>query len=102
VTAVFTVTNTGSRDGADVPQLYLTAAPNGKRLRLLGFERIALRPGESRKVTMTADPRMRACFDDSRPQWRPAEGGYQVALARSAATPVESAEVRLTARLFGC
>ena len=36
VTATFTVTNTGSRDGADVPQLYLTDAAGEKRMRLLG------------------------------------------------------------------
>src|SRR6266850_771671 len=37
ITAGFTVTNTGKRDGADVPQLYLTEAAVEKRVRLLGF-----------------------------------------------------------------
>ena len=46
VTATFTVTNTGQREGADVPQLYLTGAPGDKRTRLLGFERVSLRAGE--------------------------------------------------------
>jgi beta-xylosidase len=36
VTASFTVTNTGQREGADVPQLYLTDAAGDKRMRLLG------------------------------------------------------------------
>jgi beta-glucosidase len=27
-------------------------------MRLLGFERVQLRPGESRRVTVTADPRL--------------------------------------------
>jgi beta-glucosidase len=49
VTGRFTVTNTGERAGADVPQLYLTEAPGDKRMRLLGFERVELQPGESRK-----------------------------------------------------
>jgi beta-glucosidase len=40
----FTVTNTGMREGADVPQLYLTDTPNEKRMRLLGFEQVELRP----------------------------------------------------------
>jgi beta-glucosidase len=40
ITATFTVTNTGKVTGADVPQLYLTDAPEEKRLRLLGFERV--------------------------------------------------------------
>src|SRR5262249_47430070 len=38
VSATFTVTNTGNRDGADVPQLYLTDAAGEKRGRLLAFE----------------------------------------------------------------
>jgi beta-glucosidase len=42
------VTNTDQREDADVPQLYLTDAAGDKRVRLLGFERVPLRPGESR------------------------------------------------------
>ena len=48
ITASFTVTNTGERAGADVPQLYLTDAAGDRRMRLLGFERVELQPGESR------------------------------------------------------
>ena len=48
ITASFTVTNVGERKGADVPQLYLTEAAGDKRMRLLGFERVELEPGESR------------------------------------------------------
>jgi hypothetical protein len=32
-------------------------------VRLLGFERVELRPGESRQVSVTADPRLLAHFD---------------------------------------
>ena len=42
ITATFTVTNTGNVTGADVPQVYLTAAPEGRRMRHLGFERVEL------------------------------------------------------------
>ncbi len=63
VTATFTVTNTGKRAGADVPQLYLTEAAGERRMRLLGFERVELEPGETREVTLTADPRLLARFD---------------------------------------
>jgi beta-glucosidase len=45
VTARFTVTNTGERAGADVPQLYLTAVGGEQRMRLLAFERVELEPG---------------------------------------------------------
>src|SRR5690606_20324641 len=101
VTATFTVTNTGKRVGADVPQVYLTDAAGQKRMRLLGFERVELAPGESKEVTVTADPRLLARFDAKRQQWRIAEGAYTVALARSAESPVAKAQVQLASRLFG-
>src|SRR5262249_59435603 len=62
ITATFTVTNTGQRAGADVPQLYLTTAAGEERLRLLGFQRVELQPGESRRLTITADRRLLARF----------------------------------------
>src|SRR5262245_59653845 len=63
VTAKFTVTNTGQRAGADVPQVYLTDVAGEKLMRLLGFERVELAPGASRTVTLEADPRLLARFD---------------------------------------
>lgn len=96
VTATFTVTNTGKRAGADVPQVYLVDAPDGKRMRLLGFERVELQPGESRKVTMTADPRLLAKFDPQASRWRIAGGDYRIAVGKSAG----ELELR-EARLFG-
>jgi beta-glucosidase len=101
VTATFTVTNTGKRAGADVPQVYLTGVGDTKRMRLLGFERVELQPGESKEVTMSADPRLLAHFDGKTGQWRIAGGTYKVALSTSAEAPVLSAETRLQARLFG-
>ena len=101
ITATFTVTNTGKREGADVPQLYLTEAAGDKRMRLLAFERVELQPGEARWVTLAAEPRLLARFDGAQGQWRIDEGRYAVALSRSATDPVESAEVTLPARHFG-
>ena len=51
-----------------MPQLYLTQAPGEKRMRLLGFERVELAPGESREVTLTAEPRLLARFHAERPE----------------------------------
>jgi beta-glucosidase len=101
ITASFTVTNTGERDGADVPQLYLTEAPDQKRMRLLGFERVELEPVESRKVTLTADPRLLARFDGAANQWRITDGMHEVALGRSAGDLVLTGRANLTGRLFG-
>lgn len=101
VTATFTVTNTGERAGADVAQLYLTHVGDESRMRLLGFERVELAPGESRQVTVTADPRLLARYDGAAGQWRIAAGRHRVALATSAGDDQESADVELTGRTFG-
>jgi beta-glucosidase len=105
ITATFTITNTGKVAGADVPQLYLIGAPNGQRMRLLGFERVDLKPGESKTVTVTvtADPRLLARFDGKNGigQWRIMDGTYRVALGKSAGDLVLNAEAPLTARVFG-
>lgn len=101
VTATFTVTNTGDRAGADVPQLYLTEAAGDTRMRLLGFERVALQSGESRTVTVTADPRLLARFVGAAGQWRIAGGRYRIALGKAADDFTLTAEVPLTERLFG-
>jgi beta-glucosidase len=101
ISATFTVTNTGNRKGADVPQLYLTDAAGEKRMRLLGFTRVELRPGERREVTLKADPRLIARFDAGAGQWRITGGTYHVAIGESAADLKLTADVPLQERLFG-
>jgi beta-glucosidase len=101
VTASFTVTNTGDRAGTDVPQLYLTDAAGEERMRLLGFERVELQPGESRHVTFTADRRLLARFDDTAGQWHIAGGTYKVAAAKAADDFELTAETTLPEARFG-
>jgi beta-glucosidase len=101
ILASFTVSNTGAREGADIPQVYLIEAAGEKRVRLLGFERVELRAGESRRVTMTADPRLLARFDAGAGGWRISEGTYRLALGTTADTFVLKADTMLAARLFG-
>lgn len=76
----FTVTNVGKRAGVDVPQLYV--APPGRTHRLAGWERIELKPGESRRVTISADPKILASYENN--GWRRAEGVYDVWVSPSA------------------
>jgi beta-glucosidase len=101
ITATFTVTNTGERDGADVPQLYLTAAADEERMRLLGFERVELAAGASRSVTVAADPRLLARYDADAGQWRVAAGVHRVMVGRAADDPVLSGHADLQERRFG-
>lgn len=80
LSVTFTVTNVGKREGVDVPQLYV--APPGRTHRLAGWERISLKPGESRKVTIKADPWILASWSDG--GWKRAAGRYAVSLSYSA------------------
>jgi beta-glucosidase len=101
INASISVVNTGDRSGADVPQLYLTAAAGEQRLRLLGFERVELAPGATCRVTMEADPRLLARYDGSAASWRIKPGAYSVAVGASAFAPQLAAEVELAGRTFG-
>ncbi|MGZ4530592.1 MAG: glycoside hydrolase family 3 C-terminal domain-containing protein, partial [Mycobacterium sp.] len=101
VTASLSVVNVGDRAGADVPQLYLTAAPDGRCLRLLGFERVELEPGAGCRVTIEADPRLLARYDGGVGSWRISAGGYLVTVSTSAVTPRLTATVELAGRTFG-
>lgn len=52
--------------------------------RLAGWARVALQPGETRRVTITAEPRILAEYDTALPGWRIAAGPHVVAVARNA------------------
>jgi beta-glucosidase len=94
IIASFVVANTGERTGADVPQLYLVEP----RMRLLGFERVELEPGESRRVTLTADRRLLARFADGR--WHIDPGTYQVAVGAAADALALRADITLGEAAF--
>jgi len=101
IIASFTVTNTGKREGADVPQLYLTEAAGDKRMRLLGFERLALKPGESAHLSITADPRLLARFNGKTGKWSIADGVHHVAVGKSATDLILTGKAHLAERQFG-
>lgn len=92
----FTVSNTGQRAGADVPQAYLTSAAGEQTLRLIGFRRVTLAPGESKQVELSVDPRLLARFDEHANRWQVAAGGYEVAVGSSAAELSLRATTRLS------
>jgi beta-glucosidase len=82
VSASFTVKNTGARDGADVPQLYLVNQAGKPVKRLAAFSKVALKAGESRTVSVTVDPRLLANFVGK--EWLISRGDYSFALGHSA------------------
>jgi beta-glucosidase len=85
LTVSFMVANTGAQAGADVPQVYLTDIAGAPELRLIGWDKVRLAPGEARRVTVTADPRLLAHFDEKGHRWRVAAGRYGVAVGASSA-----------------
>jgi beta-glucosidase len=101
LTAAFSVRNAGERAGADTPQLYLTVAAGERRLRLLGFHRVELEPGERRRVRIEADPRLLARYDGGVQSWRMAAGKYAVAVGASAGDLRLAGTVELAGRAFG-
>jgi beta-glucosidase len=59
IEASVTITNQGDDPGVAVPQLYVrdrVAVPAPRKLELRGFERLALQPGESARVTFEIKP----------------------------------------------
>lgn len=101
VTATLVVTNTGRRAGAAVPQLYVTG-PNGSGigLRLAGFSRLDLAPGETRRADVAVDPRLLARFDEAARRWKIAPGVYRMSAGfdaerrdRAAGIVIEPAEL---------
>jgi beta-glucosidase len=101
IRASFSVVNVGDRAGAEVAQLYLTAAAGEPCLRLLGFERVELEPGATQRVSVEADPRLLARYDGKGGSWRIRPGSYTAAVGTSATAMRLDATVELTGRTFG-
>jgi len=80
VTAKATVRNSGDRAGTAVPQFYLTGPSGANILRLVGWDRVDLQPGEHRQVAASIDPRLLATFDEGARRWRIPAGAYQVSV----------------------
>ena len=96
----FDVTNNGAAAGIDTPQVYgfVTGADGQESQRLVGWSRVALAPGESRRVTVSADPRLLANYDAALPGWRVAAGEIAVAVGSSAETLGPRVSAALSAR----
>lgn len=96
LTASFTVANTGTREGSTVAQLYLVGKPGGPQQRLAGFQKVNLKPGEKRKVTITIEPRIVAEWEAD--GWGIAPGSYQFALGEDAERLGSPVAIRLSGK----
>ncbi len=80
VTVSWDITNTGDREGDEVVQLYIrdvigSVTTYEKNLR--GFERVHLKPGETRRVKFTVQPEDLALYDE-RHEWVVEPGEFRV------------------------
>jgi beta-glucosidase len=82
------VTNTGSRPGADVAQLYVTDPPIAGEppLQLKGFERVNLNPGQSAQVSFTLTPRDLSYWDATQNRWMAPAGTFGIHVGDSSAS----------------
>ena len=87
------VTNTGSRAGKEVVQLYVSDRTGSVRRplkELKGYEKVSLDPGETKTVTMTLDKRSFAWYSTELHDWYAASGEYEILIGAS------SRDIRLT------
>ena len=90
----FRVSNTGSRPGAEIAQVYATLPSSAAEpfKRLVGWEKVLLAPGESKTVTLTVEPLYLSIFNAAREKWELPEGEYKIALGGSSrSTPLSRA-----------
>jgi beta-glucosidase len=90
------IRNSGTHAGDEVVQLYVRdveASVKRPKKQLMAFERISLRPGETRNVRFTVSPDRLAFWDEKRKAWIVEPGAFEVMLGSS------SADVRLTGEI---
>ena len=93
------VTNTGTRAGQEVVQLYVRD-PQAALVRpdkeLKGFAKVAVQPGETQTVHLQLDRRSLAYYDDGPRRWVAEAGAFQVLVGRSAQDILLTAGFELT------
>ena len=94
------ITNTGSRAGSEVVQLYVgqvaPAVPRPLR-ELAGFAKVRLEPGETATVRLPLDARAFALWDVRAGDWRVPSGAYEVEVGSSATDVRARARVEVVA-----
>jgi beta-glucosidase len=77
MTVAFTVKNDGPVAGAEVPQVYLGISDESEPpLRLVGWSKIYLKPGESKPISIDISPRMQSVWSVDANDWRFIPGSH--------------------------
>jgi len=91
-----TVTNTGSREGTEVVQVYLrdqTGLVNRPRRELAAFAKVEIQPGESKQVVIGVPKSAFAVWDVAGAGWEVPSGNYELEVARNSAEIVAALPV---------
>jgi beta-glucosidase len=74
----FKVTNTGSRDGIEIAEVYaaLPASAQEPPKRLVGWARVKLAAGESKTVSVPVEAKYLSIFDEAANSWKLPSGEY--------------------------
>ena len=84
----FDVTNSGSRAGVEVAQVYVgedhPPVPRPPQ-ELKGFARVPLQPGETRRVSIPLDARSFTWYDEKGRAWHADAGSFTIHVSRSSA-----------------
>ncbi|MGI5292187.1 glycoside hydrolase family 3 C-terminal domain-containing protein [Nonomuraea polychroma] len=94
-----TLTNTGTRPGSEVVQLYvraLNARHEAPRLRLADFHKVVLSPGESRELTFRLSAEHLAHWDVAGGAFTIDPGDYEVLVGRSAGDITQAAPITVS------
>jgi len=86
ITVSFDVENTGHREGSEVAEVYVSdpsATVPRPEIELKGFERVTLKPGETRHVSVTLDRRSLAYWDTKSNGWKVDPGEFAVSVGDS-------------------
>jgi len=62
----------------------------------VGWQRVTLKPGETRSLTVRIDPRLLANFDVANQRWKVAAGAYHLVLGKSSADSSTTTTVQLS------
>jgi beta-glucosidase len=96
----FTIRNSGKRQGKGVAQVYVAPADWQKAgweapRRLGAFAKADLKPGQSKAIEVTIDPRLLATYEAAGNNWHTRAGDYRLLLGQASDDQMQTVDVTL-------
>ncbi|HEY2445160.1 MAG TPA: glycoside hydrolase family 3 C-terminal domain-containing protein [Rhizomicrobium sp.] len=92
------VTNDGPVEGKETVQAYVAPPQADQVPRLIGWSKIDLKPGETRRISIAGDPRLVARYDEAGHRWHIDKGDYTVRVGTSSTELGDGVPVQLDER----